>query len=1085
MARKANIRSRIDPALLENDDDGNDVAGSEEVAAEDEDEDEDDDEDDEDDDDNNNNGDDTDNDHLSQVSGADSDLADLQEDIRRQDREQYVFASLQHEAAALGLGQAAPRSAAAVLPSAPAGKREVRKRGSRKPPQPPVNIVYRLSKAKEAFERDDYDLTIAILEEIIQEAAETWQAWMFLVRVHEERGDRRRAVIARVGAAHLLHRDAANWVNTARYVLDGVDEATDEAARRTAYETASACYSQALSIERDQVEARMGKADLLLLLGKATLAMQQYERLLRYRPLNIQSVRNMADVALDSRDPHRSCEVARAAYRRIIDHCQTHNTQEVEGGSFEWSDLRIYLEFFTSLELWDAGARELKAVARWLLGRRAETHWDSWTDDDREWDLTDDRRVHVAQFRPTQYPQDTYGLGLPVDLRAKLYVYRLKLDQDTEARMHHRVLDPGRDTAEEEYRAFPDCLRDMGAALVEKQRAEEALPFFQLYRAIGRTNAEVLTDAEFLAAQGRCHLLLGDKMAAEECFIAAIEDDEDDIEALVELAKLYEAEEAAEGREQAFLLVNEALNLEAQRSSGPDGAEGENRRRRRAAVRSKTKLARAVQADGRPKDRGRYRPKRLLNQKLRLQQEREAMEEVGHRFRQMEGLRGAMAQQDEGAMQAWMGMARELIEDFRSFKQLYPWEKYVKFMGYSKPTGKDEKANRWSGLTAMAVRLEQDLAPAEEEQEARPARELPREHRGIPLENWLDVFLEYALALARSGQAREAYSVCHAARDSVVYTDPANTFRIHLAWATCAIYAGDEETCVAVGRYFMRVYAPGTDSYRMFAALCRLCQSPISWYTSGPAQKFFLRQIKSMDEIIGLKRQKRKKKKTKKREEKRQTKRPRRAEPGADEDDEDDEDEDDEDDDDDDDPDPDLGDLDVCLLTMYGQILYTTGSFWYSMTYFARALSVDPDNVLVNMMMGLAYLHHAFQRQAKNRQYALAQGFAFLFRYYHGRLEDGRCTPGQRQEAHFNMGRAYNMVGLGHLAVDYYAKVLDEATAEARRTGAPEGDPVRIVDPVLGRDDLAVEAAYNIRTMAYMMGDLEGASAITRQWLVL
>ncbi|KAK2070597.1 hypothetical protein P8C59_005080, partial [Phyllachora maydis] len=327
--------------------------------------------------------------------------------------------------------------------------------------------------------------------------------------------------------------------------------------------------------------------------------------------------------------------------------------------------------------------------------------------------------------------------------------------------------------------------------------------------------------------------------------------------------------------------------------------------------------------------------------------------------------------------------------------------------------------------------------------------------------------------------------VCHAARDSVVYTDPANTFRIHLAWATCAIYAGDEETCVAVGRYFMRVYAPGTDSYRMFAALCRLCQSPISWYTSGPAQKFFLRQIKSMDEIIGLKRQKRKKKKTKKREEKRQTKRPRRAEPGADEDDEDDEDEDDEDDDDDDDPDPDLGDLDVCLLTMYGQILYTTGSFWYSMTYFARALSVDPDNVLVNMMMGLAYLHHAFQRQAKNRQYALAQGFAFLFRYYHGRLEDGRCTPGQRQEAHFNMGRAYNMVGLGHLAVDYYAKVLDEATAEARRTGAPEGDPVRIVDPVLGRDDLAVEAAYNIRTMAYMMGDLEGASAITRQWLVL
>jgi general transcription factor 3C polypeptide 3 (transcription factor C subunit 4) len=33
----------------------------------------------------------------------------------------------------------------------------------------------------------------------------------------------------------------------------------------------------------------------------------------------------------------------------------------------------------------------------------------------------------------------------------------------------------------------------------------------------------------------------------------------------------------------------------------------------------------------------------------------------------------------------------------------------------------------------------------------------------------------------------------------------------------------------------------------MFAALTRLCQSPISWYCSGPTQKYILRQIKAMD----------------------------------------------------------------------------------------------------------------------------------------------------------------------------------------------------------------------------------------------
>lgn len=39
-----------------------------------------------------------------------------------------------------------------------------------------------------------------------------------------------------------------------------------------------------------------------------------------------------------------------------------------------------------------------------------------------------------------------------------------------------------------------------------------------------------------------------------------------------------------------------------------------------------------------------------------------------------------------------------------------------------------------------------------------------------------------------------------------------------------------------------------SDSYRMFALLSNLCQSPVSWYTSGPAQKYILRQIKAMDE---------------------------------------------------------------------------------------------------------------------------------------------------------------------------------------------------------------------------------------------
>jgi len=50
----------------------------------------------------------------------------------------------------------------------------------------------------------------------------------------------------------------------------------------------------------------------------------------------------------------------------------------------------------------------------------------------------------------------------------------------------------------------------------------------------------------------------------------------------------------------------------------------------------------------------------------------------------------------------------------------------------------------------------------------------------------------------------------------------------------------------------MREYQFVTDSYRLFSALNRLCESENSWYNCGPSQKYILRQIKAVDfSLIG------------------------------------------------------------------------------------------------------------------------------------------------------------------------------------------------------------------------------------------
>jgi general transcription factor 3C polypeptide 3 (transcription factor C subunit 4) len=639
---------------------------------------------------------------LSQISAADSDMDHLELDIRRQDREQYAFASSQHLAAT---GRTLPKPA-----TAPRAHRAVH-RGPRKPAPPSTEIMYRLSKAQEAYEQDDHELAIAISEEIIRINAQTYQAWEIMLKVYEDRNDRKNAIVARVHAAQIMHRNVPNWLSTAAYVMDGLDELDDEEEKKRAYEIASACYSQILSVDRSHVAARMAKADVLMALGKASLALQQYERLLLYRPLNIQTVRNLASVALDSKNPQKAGRVAKEAYRTIIDHCQKNNTREAESGMFDWSDLRIYLEFFSILELWEDGARELKSISRWLLGRHSQVYWDRFTADDREWDIHDSNRVEISEFLPNQFPQEAYGLGLPLDLRAKLYVYRLKLDQQHAALSHAGFVDPQDETAVENLQDFPDCLREIGNALLEKERAPEALPFFQAYVRIAGDNEDVLVDADFLVAQARCHLALGNMIAAEEFFIEAIENDNRHIVARVELAKMYEVEEEKEGQEEALLLVTEAMDLEARQVANEDEAANRKKRQRKRKVASllprRKKPRRNNQGTPAPPEKKRYYPRRLIDAEQKRQKELEAAAEVGRKYVEMERLRTRMADGDEGAVSVWMRTAKELTDDFRSFKQFYPWDKYIKNLGYAKATGALGFSSRTSGLAAMAMRLQQ------------------------------------------------------------------------------------------------------------------------------------------------------------------------------------------------------------------------------------------------------------------------------------------------------------------------------------------------------------------------------------------
>jgi general transcription factor 3C polypeptide 3 (transcription factor C subunit 4) len=95
----------------------------------------------------------------------------------------------------------------------------------------------------------------------------------------------------------------------------------------------------------------------------------------------------------------------------------------------DWELINIYLDLLDRAGSYGAGVTRLKELARWKQGRRTQTFWDD-LEDDREFDVEDEpRRVTVPQF--VRESQDaTYGSTLPLEIRVKLGLFRLRRSKD-------------------------------------------------------------------------------------------------------------------------------------------------------------------------------------------------------------------------------------------------------------------------------------------------------------------------------------------------------------------------------------------------------------------------------------------------------------------------------------------------------------------------------------------------------------------------------------------------------------------------------------------------------------------------------
>ena len=274
-----------------------------------------------------------------------------------------------------------------------------------------------------AFIAYDYDEAEDLVLEAINQNPEMFTAHSLLSEIHMARGDRDKATAALFNGAHTRPGDVRMWIRVADLLLERDTDGNNSLVPDALY-----CLSRVLSIQPKNLEVRHRRAELNLDFGYVGRAANEYEQLLKYLPYNSRVTRLLARAYVKLGEVDR----AMTRFEECIAYHRLNEPYNVT--SFDWSDLNVYAELYGYEEKYELGIQKLKSLSRWILGRGEDYIWETFGSDDREWDQQNEpRRVLVDGFASDMYDPSTYGKGLPIELRIKLGLYRLKLGDMAEA----------------------------------------------------------------------------------------------------------------------------------------------------------------------------------------------------------------------------------------------------------------------------------------------------------------------------------------------------------------------------------------------------------------------------------------------------------------------------------------------------------------------------------------------------------------------------------------------------------------------------------------------------------------------------
>ncbi|SSD58409.1 related to Transcription factor tau 131 kDa subunit [Saccharomycodes ludwigii] len=885
-------------------------------------------------------------------------------------------------------------------------------------------IAMLLSEANEAYVRNDIQVAENLYNEVIKKDAKNFAAYKTLGDIYQIQGRLNDCCNSWFLAAHLNSSDWEFWK-----VVGSLSNELNHK-RQALY-----CYSRALSVNPNDAQCIYERALLYKTIGQLGRALESFQKLHKIYPYDGDILRELAVIYVDYDKIDEAIELylkilkqnieKRKIIRNYMENALDSSSEDEDTDSaeetdneyddsedqefnelpkklrnkyrcipFDWSSLNILAELYLKWAPTDPlhAIRNIKRCARWIQYRESQTFWDDVSNDSE----FDERRQKNAKFQALGDFKNDFEYFLPIDIRIRLGLLRLASKNIPEGLVHFNFL------FVENFEDIADLFFEVGVALTKLEEYKHAVDFFEpLWDFPGYSTLE------YYKPLAKCYRELEKYEEAKNVYSKIVEMRPGDLESKLTLAEMY--------YHLANLNMFNKLLLEVvQARKRQKEQDGENEKKDNNEVGSDvvdnnnlpigdvSSTAKPLMTDDKPlfnaiNAKKKKKLKGVDMEKYRKEREQKIAASVIDRYKKLKIYKLGMNKNDENQLMLWIDTASDLVDIFTSVRNFFVKNRSKKFVGIIKRARKfnkllDYKIERLSKLS-MGENLIDGMPITEERIQLISTTEL----RGLKYDEWFELFMELALIVTKYQSIEDGLSIIETAQDiNVFHQDPNRNKMMKFVKFSIVLQMEDGLEMIENLRVLLNQFQFNRKLYQIFMfSLAGGGNMAVDIISSTLEQKFFLRQIKAFDSIrfnthvsgqasISNK----------------AVEENLECLPSA------------------------------YLYYIYAMLLYSSRGFLSSLQYLSRIEKQVSDDPMFNLMMGLSYIHRSMQRLTPNRHFQILHGFRYLYQYYD--LKANSNDTIDKQEASYNIGRSFHLLGLLTPAVKYYYEVLDSKFKDRR-----------------------------------------------------